>query len=395
MQRSRVGAVGALGALLFAAPLAAGPAAQAQGRTQVQAQAPVSITWDRVASGLAQPTQVTSARDGSGRVFVVEKQGTVRVFRKGRLLARTYLDIRDRVRDEGEGGLLSIAFHPSFRSRPFLWAAFTTESGDLRVTRFRATTSRAGRVSAVTGRKVITVPHPQQFTNHFGGQLVFGRGRHLFLSTGDGGGGGDPFDHAQDLGSLQGKILRLVVLGAHDKCGRAYCIPKLNPYAGAVAGRGEIWVSGVRNTWRFSVDRGTGDLWLGDVGQGSFEEVDRIPEGQGGWNLGWSCKEAFATYDASRCRSGATYRDPVAAYGRDYGSSITGGFVYRGDRFADLLGGHYVAGDFGSGRVFHHDGVQIVTAGRLPGVTSFGEDGNNELWAVTYDGGLHRMGATA
>ena len=373
--------------LLAAAPLAVGPAAPAR--------AAVSITWDRVASGLAQPTQVTSARDGSGRLFVVEKQGTVRVFRNGRLLARRYLDIRDRVRDEGEGGLLSIAFHPRFRSRPLLWAAYTTGSGDVRVARFRASTSGASRVAASTGRRVITVPHPPQFTNHFAGQLVFGPGGHLFLSTGDGGGGGDPSDHAQDLSSLQGKVLRLVVLGARATCGRPYCIPRGNPYAGKVAGRGEIWLSGVRNTWRFSVDRGTGDLWLGDVGQGSFEEVDRVPAGQGGWNLGWSCKEAFATYDASRCRSGVTYHDPVAAYGRDYGSSITGGFVYRGSRFAGLLGGHYVAGDFGSGRVFHLDGGEVVTAGRLPGVTSFGEDGNDELWAVTYDGGLHRMGASA
>ena len=120
-----------------------------------------------------------------------------------------------------------------------------------------------------------------------------------------------------------------------------------------------------------------------------------MPAGVGGWNMGWSCKEGFSTFDADRCRAGAVYRDPVAAYGRNYGNSITGGFVYRGSRFADVLGGRYVAGDFGSGRVFHLDGSNIVTAGRLPGVTSFGEDGNNELWAVTYDGGLYRMGASA
>ena len=374
-------------ALLTAAPLVLGPAGPAR--------AAVSITWDRVASGLAQPTQVTSARDGSGRLFVVEKQGTVRVFRDGRLLPRTYLDIRDRVRDEGEGGLLSIAFHPRFRSHPQLWAAYTTDGGDVRVARFRAATSGAARVRASTGRKVITVQHPPQFSNHYGGQLVFDRGGLLLMSTGDGGGGGDPFDHAQDRTSLQGKLLRIKVLGARQDCGNAYCVPRSNPFAGRTPGLGPIWLTGLRNTWRFSVDRGTGDLWLGDVGQGSFEEIDRVPQGQGGWNLGWSCKEAFSTYDESRCRSGATYRDPVAAYGRDYGSSITGGFVYRGSRFADLLGGHYVAGDFGSGRVFHLDGGQVVTAGRLPGVTSFGEDGNDELWAVTYDGGLYRMGASA
>ena len=388
MPRSRVRSLVAIAtAALVTAPLVVGPASPAQ--------AAVSITWDRAASGLTQPTQVTSARDGSGRLFVVEKQGTVRVFRNGRLLSRTYLDIRDRVRDEGEGGLLSIAFHPRFRSRPFLWAAFTTNGGDVRVARFRASTSGAARVPASTGRRVITVQHPPQFSNHYGGQLAFDRNGLLLVSTGDGGGGGDPFDHAQDRTSLQGKLLRIKVLGARQDCGNAYCVPGSNPFAGSTPGLGPIWLTGLRNTWRFSVDRGTGDLWLGDVGQGSFEEVDRVPEGQGGWNLGWSCKEGFSTYDASRCRSGVTYRDPVAAYDRDFGSSITGGFVYRGSRFSDLLGGRYVAGDFGSGRVFHLDGGDIVVAGRLPSVTSFGEDGNNELWAVTLDGGLYRMGATA
>ena len=354
----------------------------------------MNITWERVATGLSQPTQVTSARDGSGRLFVVEKQGTVRVFRNGRIVSRVYLDIRDRVRDDGEGGLLSIAFHPHFRTRPFLWAAYTTNSGDVRVARFRATTAGAGRVRAATGRAVITVQHPS-FTNHYGGQLAFGRTGLLFLSTGDGGGGGDPFDHGQSISTLQGKLLRIKVIGARKDCGKAYCVPRSNPFAGSTAGLGPIWLTGLRNTWRFSIDRLTGDLWLGDVGQGSFEEVDHVPAGVGGWNLGWSCKEGFSTFDADRCREGVRYRDPVAVYGRDYGSAITGGFVYRGSRFADVVGGRYIAGDFGSGRVFHLDGAEVVTAGRLPGVTSFGEDGSNELWAVTYDGGLYRMGASA
>jgi glucose/arabinose dehydrogenase len=239
------------------------------------------------------------------------------------------------------------------------------------------------------------VHHPDQFTNHYGGQLVFGPTGLLFMSTGDGGGGGDPLDHGQSVSTLQGKLLRIKVLGARKDCGKAYCVPRSNPYAGSTPGLGPIWLTGLRNTWRFSVDRATGDLWLGDVGQGSFEEVDRVPAGVGGWNMGWSCKEAFSTFDSSRCRSSATYRDPVAAYGRGYGSSVTGGFVYRGSRFAGILGGRYVAGDFGSGRVFHLDGGEVVTAGSLPGVTSFGEDGGNELWAVTYDGGLYRMGASA
>lgn len=383
--RHRV-SLGALTALLVVTPLVTLPAGPAQ--------AAVGIDWVRRSDGLAAPTHVTSARDGTGRLFVSEKQGTVRIFRDGRLLDRPFLDIRDRVRDEGEGGLLSIAFHPDYRGHPRLWAAFTTNGNDLRVVRFAARSSTANRVPATSGRRVITVQHPDQFSNHFGGQLAFDRSRMLLLSTGDGGGGGDPFNHSQDLDTLQGKLLRLKVLGAGAACGRAYCVPSDNPYAGSRPGKGPIWASGLRNAWRFSVDPTTGDVWVADVGQGAFEEVNRIPAGQGGRNLGWSCKEGFATFDASRCRAGADYHDPVAAYGRDYGTSITGGFVYRGSRYADLLRGRYVGGDFGSGRTFYLDQTGIVSAGRLAGVTSFGEDAGRELWAVTLSGGLYRMRAS-
>ena len=207
------------------------------------------------------------------------------------------------------------------------------------VRRFRAPTYRANHVSPSTGHGVITVSHPDEFTNHYGGQLAFGRTGLLFMSTGDGGGGGDPSDHAQDRSTLQGKLLRLKVLGARAACGDFYCVPRSNPYAGKTPGRGEIWATGLRNAWRFSVDPATGDLWVGDVGQGAFEEVDRIPAGAGGRNLGWSCREGFETFDESRCRPGARYLDPVIAYGRDYGTTITGGFVYRGSRYAALLGG--------------------------------------------------------
>ena len=392
--RSHTGA-GAPTVLLLAGLLAAALVTTGLLGSQVPAaQAAVSLDWKVRASGLSAPTQVTSARDGSGRLFVVEKAGTVRVVRDGRVLRRPFLDIRGRVKDDGEGGLLSIAFHPRYARTPVVFAAYTTLSGDVRVQRFRAPSAAAERVPAGSGRGVITVSHPPQFTNHFAGQLAFGPGGLLFLSTGDGGGGGDPFDHAQDRTSLQGKLLRLKVLGARASCGRAYCIPRGNPYRGARPGRGEIWAIGLRNTWRFSVDPATGDLWLGDVGQGTSEEVDRIPAGVGGANLGWSCREGFTTYDASRCRAPSTsYLDPVAAYGRDVGTSVTGGFVYRGTRFAGLLAGSYVGGDFGSGLVFTLDGSTVEPAGSLPGVTSFGEDEARELWAVTIDGRLWEMTA--
>jgi glucose/arabinose dehydrogenase len=379
-------ALRALAALLLVAPLVMLPAGTAE--------AAVSIDWVRKASGLQTPTHVTSARDGSGRLFVTEKRGTVRVYQGGRLLGRPFLDIRDRVRDEGEGGLLSIAFHPDYRDHPRLWVAYTTNGNDLRVTRFTARSAGAGRVRVSSARTVITVRHPDEYSNHFAGQLAFGPAGHLFLSTGDGGGGGDPSGHGPDLGTLQGKLLRLQVLGARQQCSHAYCVPDDNPYAGSRPGKGAIWASGLRNAWRFSVDPSTGDLWVADVGQGAFEEVDQIPAGVSGADLGWSCKEGFATFDRDRCRAGADYLDPVAAYGRDYGTTVTGGFVYRGSRYADQLAGRYVAGDFGSGRVFYLDATGVVSAGRLGGVTSFGEDAGRELWAVTISGGLYRMSAS-
>lgn len=379
-------ALAALATLVAAAPLVVAAAGSSS--------AAVSVSWARQAGGLTQPTHVTSAPDGTGRLFVAEKRGTVRVFRNGRLLSRPFLDIRSRVRTDGEAGLLSVAFSPRYRAEPHVFVAYTTNGNDLRVTRFTAPSRTADRVRTSTGVTVITVRHPDRYSNHFAGQLAFGPAGLLFVSTGDGGGSGDPAARSQDPRSLQGKLLRLQVLGARAACGRRYCVPPGNPYAGSVPGRGEIWAVGLRNAWRFSVDDATGDLWVGDVGQGAYEEVDRIPAGAAGRNLGWSCKEGFATYNASRCDPGAAYLDPVAVYGRGYGTSITGGFVYRGERYASLLGGKYVAGDFGSGRVFYLDGSRRRGAGRLPGVTSFGEGRDKELWAVTISGGLYEMRAS-
>jgi glucose/arabinose dehydrogenase len=181
------------------------------------------------------------------------------------------------------------------------------------------------------------------------------------------------------------------VLGAHKACGRYMCVPSSNPYSGPTKGRGPIWLIGLRNAWRFSDDTRTGDLWIGDVGQNAVEEIDHVT--RGGLNHGWSCREGNTVYNASRCRSGRAYLAPVYTYTHAYGNSITGGFKYRGSRFASLLGGRYVAGDFGSGKIFYSSGGRLVTAGQLNNVTSFGEDDGHELWAVTIDGGLYQMSA--
>jgi hypothetical protein len=369
--------------LVVLAPVVVVPGSSASAATTA-----VSITWSRRATGLVQPTQVTSPFDGTGRVFVVEKAGRIRVFSGGRLLATPYLDIRSLVKDAGEGGLFSIAFHPQWRTQPYFWVNYVTNAGDIRVARFKAASYTSNSVSASTLVKIIDVWHPDQYTNHFGGQVAFGRDGYLYVSTGDGGGSGDPDNRAQDTRFLLGKMLRLQVIGC-----RVYCIPPTNPYARSTTAKRQIWARGLRNPWRFSFDGATGDLWIGDVGQSAQEEVDHIRAGAGGKNLGWSCREGRLVFNASRCRSGTTYTAPAMVYGRSFGTTITGGFVYRGAAYRSILGGRYIGGDYGSGRIFY--GGNLHVAGSLPSVTSFGEGPGRELWAVTIDGGLYKMAARA
>ncbi len=350
----------------------------------------VSIGWTRRAGGLDQPTGVTSARDGTGRLFVVEKTGRLKAYRNGRL--STYLDLRSRLNTAGEGGLLSVAFDPDFRRRPFLWVTYTRrDGGALRVERFRAATFSAPRVPTSSGRPVLDVPHPRDHSNHWGGQLAFGPDRFLYLSTGDGGDGGA---RARDLDYLGGKILRI---DARRSCGASsYCVPATNPFAAQAGARRVVWASGLRNPWRFSIDPRTGDLWIADVGESTWEEVTRLRSGVAGANLGWNACEAWAAAGSRTepCSLAGQpgYVGPRFWYSHSYGSAITGGFVYRGAKYRSILAGRYVGGDFVSGRVFTFFGGRS-TVGRLPGVTSFGEGATGELWAVTLAGGLYRMAA--
>ena len=350
----------------------------------------VALVWPTVAQGFSSPTQVTSAPDGTKRLFVVQKGGQVAVVRKGHVLAKSYLSIGRRVATAGEGGLLSIAFSPTFRRDHLLWVAYARESdGDLVVAQMKARRAASAHVSSKTLRPILRVEHSAE-DNHYGGQLAFAGG-HLLIGTGDGGGGGDPFNHAQNRNSLLGKILRI---DPYDRCGgRAYCSPNGNPFANK-KGRDEIWLMGLRNPWRFSVDPRTDDLWIGDVGQDRFEEIDRVRPHQQRYNLGWSCWEGRTRYNTSRCRAKAKYLQPKVVIRHPVASSITGGFVYRGHRYAKKIGGAYVFADFGSNRVWlHKSGAgKIQQPQRLAGgATSFGVDDKGEIYAVTYDGVLHRM----
>jgi glucose/arabinose dehydrogenase len=376
------------------APASAAPTAAP---TATASAAVASVGFSLVRSGFTGPVQVTSARDGVYRLFVVEKRGLVRSVVSGGGV-RTYLDVRSRVGTSGERGLLSVAFHPQFSRYPYVFVAYATQSGSaLRIARFRAASGPAGWVAANTWAHVLDVPHPTSATNHYAGQLAFGKDGYLYVSTGDGGDAGDPGNEAQSLRSTQGKILRVDVQHTLARCRRTtYCIPPTNPYARSSTVKREIWASGLRNPWRFSVDPVTGNLWIGDVGQSGYEEINVLKYGVGGRNLGWSCREGPVVYNASRCVSGRSYQPPTFYYGHGNGDqTVIGGHVYRGRRYAAVLGAAYIAADFVSGRVFRYAGRSRSTVGSLSNIVSFGEDDSRELFAVSYGGGLYRMTATA
>jgi glucose/arabinose dehydrogenase len=328
-------------------------------------------------------------------LFVVEQPGVIRVVHNGDLRPGSYLDIRSRVNSSGsEQGLLSVAFDPSFSSHPRLWVAYTRGDGALVIARFRAASAGARHVAASTGRTVLVVPHPVN-TNHNGGQLWFGPDGMLYVGTGDGGSGGDPPNNAQNRNVLLGKMLRIDV---RHSCGKLhYCVPRTNPFAGKTPGRGEIWLWGLRNPWRWSFDPATGAMWIGDVGQDAVEEIDRVPAKPSIRNLGWSCWEGRQHYNTSRCRNGARYRFPVATVDHPKAEAILGGFVYRGSKYRTLMNGVYIFGDDVTGKVWTYrkgEGKHLQTA-RLPGNPSgFGIDDRGEIWAVTLDGRLWSMRAT-
>jgi glucose/arabinose dehydrogenase len=357
----------------------------------------VSVGFNPIASGLSSPVQVTSARDGSRRLFVVEQGGLVRVVSGSTVLAKPYLNLSSRVVAGGEQGLLGLAFHPRFDVKHFLYLAYTRQSdGALQVSRFTASSTGATSVAASTERRIITVPHPVN-TNHNAGGLAFGAHGLLFISTGDGGGGGDPSDNARDLTSLSGKILRLDV---DHRCGtRNYCIPDGNPFArSSNANKRAVFDWGLRNPWRISVDRGDGRLWIADVGQESWEEIDHVRQ-RGGKDFGWSCREGRHAYNSSRCTMGGEPRQmtaPVAEYSHDAGRcAVIGGHAYRG-RLYDFARGIYVYSDYCGGQVYavkqRADGTHVhALVGHVSGVTGYGENDRGEIYAVSQGGTLFHV----
>lgn len=333
------------------------------------------------------PVDLQSARDGSGRLFVVEQGGVVRVFanRADARESQVFLDLRDRVNTDGnEMGLLGLVFSPAFATDKTFFVDYTASKFTRRIT--RVSRFRAGATSADAGSEDIVIEIAQPFSNHNGGQVAFGPDKMLYIAMGDGGSAGDPQGNGQNRDALLGKILRL------DVSKRPYVIPADNPFRGNKDGwKEEIWAFGLRNPWRFSFDRESGQLWAGDVGQVSWEEVNIVEKGG---NYGWDCMEGVGPYEPARERSSACegasgFRAPVWVYDRQAGISITGGYVYRGRALPDLVG-WYIYADYGTGRIWALRQQGGQAANRLLVdtdlmISSFGVDEADELFICAHD----------
>jgi glucose/arabinose dehydrogenase len=353
-----------------------------------------------IAQGLSRPVQVTHAGDNSGRLFVVEQDGRIKIIKSGTVLGTAFLNISGLVRSPADGagdeeGLLGLAFHPNYETNGYFYVYYNNTGGNIVVARYQVSPSDPDQADPSSGLIVLPIAHPSN-DNHNGGQLAFSPiDGYLYLGTGDGGGGGDPNRNAQNKNVLLGKILRLNVTGA-----TTYTIPAGNPFQGATAGADEIWAVGLRNPFRFSFDRATGDLYIGDVGQGEKEEVDyQAVTTPGGVNFGWSCREGTTTFNTdSPCNSStflATLTNPIAEYDHSNGRAVSGGVVYRGVQYPDL-NGYYFYADFYSGKIWSmHKTESTFSAPELKLTTSlnisaFGEDEAGEVYVVDYSGGRIR-----
>jgi len=339
---------------------------------------PNNYQWQGWIPGLENPVDIQNAGDGSGRLFIVEQPGRIRIFANGQLLEPAFLDITDRVDDSAsEMGLLGLAFHPDYEHNGYFYVNYTEAGGDTAIARYQVGAD-GNSADPNSEKKLLGVKQP--FPNHNGGAVVFGPDGYLYLGLGDGGSGGDPFGNGQKLNTLLGKILRIDV----DQ-GDPYLVPGDNPFGS------EVWHYGLRNPWRLSFDHVTGDMFIADVGQGSWEEIDVAPAGQGGLNFGWNLFEGNHEY-AGGSSSGIT--GAVAEYDHGQGCSVTGGYVYRG--ILPEWQGIYLYGDYCSGYVWGlfigDQGWQnqlLFESGAR--ISTFGVDESGELYLADYAGTVYKL----
>jgi uncharacterized repeat protein (TIGR01451 family) len=355
------------------------------------------------AGGLNQPTSLANAADGSGRLFALEQAGDIRVIKNGTLLSTPFLDLTSKVTSGGEQGLLGLAFDPNYSTNGIFYVNYTSSDpsqlGNTIIARYQVANPAADVANVINVTPIITIDQPQ--ANHNGGGMQFGPDGYLYIGMGDGGNANDegaghaPEGNGQSHSTLLGKILRVNVRGVPT-----YTIPPTNPFTQTTGYRPEIWALGLRNPWRFSFDRATGDLYIGDVGQNCWEEIDYQPaSSHGGENYGWRLEEGFRQFDpndANNCSMPlstlVTTTKPITAYNHNFGSAVTGGYVYRGQQYP-WMHGVYFYSDSGSGRIW---AIQQTSPGVWSGaelldtsygVTAFGEDENGELYVTDYNQG--------
>ena len=352
-----------------------------------------------VANGFDAPDFVCSPQGDAARLFVVEQTGKIWIVKNGTRLETPFLDISDKLgASSGEQGLLGLAFHPDYAGNGYFYVHYTNKDLNSRFARY--TVSENANVADAASESVL-LENDDPFPNHNSGMLAFGPDGYLYIGMGDGGSANDPNNNAQNLNTIFGKILRVDVDGAQP-----YKIPSDNPFVGRVDTRQEVWVYGLRNPWRFSFDRETGDLYIGDVGQGAREEIDfQAGTSGGGENYGWRNREG------SICRPGETdcdvpgAVDPIYDYSQAVSRSVTGGYVYRGNAIPALRGTYFFA-DYVSGKVtsFRYDGAALTgltehpaltPPGALASISSFGEDANGEVYVVDYRGAVYRIVAAS
>ncbi|HUM45331.1 MAG TPA: PQQ-dependent sugar dehydrogenase [Chitinophagales bacterium] len=345
-----------------------------------------SITLQSIGSGFTKPVDIANA--GDERLFIVEQDGIIRILNTNGTTS-VFLNINPRVNSTGgEQGLLGLAFHPDYASNGYFYVNYINNDGDTRISRFSRNVNNPNL--AVASSELILLTIDQPFSNHNGGDLAFGADGYLYIGMGDGGSGGDPGNRAQDINNLLGKMLRIDV-----NSGAPYSSPVSNPFVG-VAGADEVWSYGLRNPWRFSFDRLTNDMWIADVGQGAWEEIDFQPAASaGGENYGWRCYEGNHTYNTSACTLTDPFVFPVYEYPHDFatgGFVVTGGFVYRGSLYPNL-NGYYIFCDYASGNFWTtvSDGAGGWTTNKQAlihdEISSFGEGSDGEIYAADLGNG--------
>ena len=363
-------------------------ASACSGDTPAEPPAGTGARLEEVATGLSVPLYLTSPSGDASRLFIVEKTGAIRIVKDGVLLPDPFLDLTQRVSNGPEQGLLGLAFHPAFASSGIFVVHYTDLAGNTALSRFLTSSTDPDRADPSSETTILTAAQP--YSNHNGGQVAFGPDGFLYLGLGDGGSSGDPGNRGQDLSELLGSILRINLDSEIP-----YGVPADNPFAGQPDARPEVWSYGLRNPWRFSFDRATGDLYIADVGQSLREEINVSPVAEGagrGVNYGWSVMEGSACLGGSGCdRSGLAL--PTLEYGHREGCSVTGGYVYRGSAIPTLQG-HYFYGDFCGGwvRSFRYAEGEVMDRTSWPSlspggaIVSFGEDAAGELYVLVAEG---------